>query len=207
VSERIRSRASEISLLGCASHHRFTVSAGIASFPGGSTYDSDSLLHQADQALLKAKASGKNRTVVAGAMAVFAHEQASMTGAGRILIVEDEPNNQVLLQKVLTRMGYQWDCVANGEEAVARAAAESYALVLMDLSLPGIDGWQATRSIRESGNATPIIATSAHAMAADKALAAAAGCNEYITKPYNLAELRRTIERYVPLCDTDRSET
>lgn len=123
-----------------------------------------------------------------------------MSGTKRILIVEDEPNNQVLIQKVLTKMGYEWDCVGDGAEAVARAAAQDYALVLMDLSLPGIDGWQAARLIRESGSQTPIIATSAHAMPADRQRAAAAGCNEYITKPYNLTELRAAIVRFAPLC-------
>lgn len=124
-----------------------------------------------------------------------------MEASRRILIVEDEPNNQVLLQKVLTRMGYEWLCVDDGLKAVAAAAAGTFALILMDMSLPEMDGWQATRLIRESGNRTPIIATSAHAMVGDQQKALDAGCNEYVTKPFDLPTLRKTVAKYAPIGD------
>ncbi|MDQ2731283.1 MAG: response regulator [Armatimonadota bacterium] len=117
----------------------------------------------------------------------------------RVLIVEDEPNNQVLLQKVLTRLGYAWECVDDGVKAVAAAAAGDFALILMDMSLPEMDGWQATRLIREAGNKVPIVATSAHAMVGDQQKALGAGCNEYVTKPFDLPTLRKTVTKYAPL--------
>ena len=127
------------------------------------------------------------------------HESSPAPGpvAGRVLIVEDEPNNQILLQKVLTRMGCEWVCAGDGDAAIAEVAAGDFALILMDLSLPGLDGWSAIQAIRGSGKMVAIVATSAHAMLSDKQRAASLGCNDYITKPFNLGELRRIVEKYV----------
>ena len=115
----------------------------------------------------------------------------------RVLVVEDEPNNQVLLQKILTRMGLGWECVSDGASAIERAAAQDYDLILMDLSLPKVDGWDATRAIRAAGSNVPIIATSAHAMVGDRQKALDAGCTAYMAKPFNLTDLRAVIRNYV----------
>jgi CheY-like chemotaxis protein len=114
-----------------------------------------------------------------------------------ILIVEDEPNNRLLLQKLLSRMGHEWVCAINGLEAVEQATSRRFDLILMDLSLPEMDGWEATRAIRTSGIEVPIIATSAHAMRGDQERAIDAGCSEYITKPFDLVALRETVGKYL----------
>ena len=200
VAERIQGCISEVLHSDSSEGSALVVSAGVASFPGGLARDGASVLENAQRALGRARLLGKNRAVMAnpesyGMSSVEPIEAAS----ARILIVEDEPNNQILIQKILSRMGYDWVCVGDGAEAVSRVASREFALVLLDLSLPGMDGWEATRRIRESGNDVPIVATSAHAMAVDKERAVAVGCNEFVTKPFNLPELRRTIQKYVPL--------
>ncbi|HET6383424.1 MAG TPA: diguanylate cyclase [Armatimonadota bacterium] len=197
VAERVRRRVGENPIRLAIGERAVTVSVGVASFPGPGIHDSTSLINQADLALLRAKAAGRNRVYVAENETV--EGDITVPTGPRILIVEDEPNNQALLQKVLSRMGYEWICVSDGREAVSQVASQRFALVLMDLSLPGMDGWQATRLIRASGNDIPIVVTTAHAMAADRGRASDAGCDSYLTKPFNLTELRRIIENFAPL--------
>jgi CheY-like chemotaxis protein len=109
----------------------------------------------------------------------------------KILLVEDNEMNRDMLSRRLARRGYEVEMAVDGPEGVTMAAAGGYDLVLMDMSLPEIDGWEATRRIRaaEGGKPVPIIALTAHAMAGDREKALEAGCNDYDTKPVDLDRL------------------
>jgi len=109
----------------------------------------------------------------------------------KILLVEDNEMNRDMLSRRLVRRGFEVEIATDGEQGVAMAQAGAYDLVLMDMSLPGIDGWEATRRLRgqpETQN-VPVIALTAHAMAGDRERAMAAGCNDYDTKPVELERL------------------
>ena len=99
-----------------------------------------------------------------------------------------------MLSRRLERKGYEVICALNGEQAVAMAGSEAPALILMDMSLPLLDGWEATRRIRATNQAVPIIALTAHAMATDAEKARQAGCDDYDTKPVDLVRLLGKIE-------------
>jgi CheY-like chemotaxis protein len=109
----------------------------------------------------------------------------------RILLVEDNEMNRDMLSRRLTRQGYDVVLAPDGEAGVTMAAAVRPDLILMDMSLPGIDGWEATRRIRGEPalRHIPIIALTAHAMTGDREAAAAAGCDDYDTKPVELPRL------------------
>jgi CheY-like chemotaxis protein len=113
----------------------------------------------------------------------------------RILLVEDNEMNRDMLSRRLTRHGHDVDTAVDGQEAVDKALAGAADLVLMDLSLPVIDGWEATRRIRAAHNgALPIIALTAHAMAGDREKAMEAGCDDFDTKPVDLPRLLGKID-------------
>jgi CheY-like chemotaxis protein len=115
--------------------------------------------------------------------------------SARILLVEDNEMNRDMLSRRLQRKGYEVMMAVDGREGVAMAGSGSYDLILMDMSLPEIDGWEATRQIRAGGGArVPIIALTAHAMAGDREKAIEAGCDDYDTKPIELARLLGKIE-------------
>lgn len=112
-----------------------------------------------------------------------------------VLLVEDTEDNRFMMKRLLEMSGYRVVEATNGEEAVRMAAAESPGLILMDLSLPLIDGLAATRLIRKLPmcHETPIIAVSAHDTSDFLAEALEAGCNSYITKPIDFNELEELI--------------
>jgi CheY-like chemotaxis protein len=114
----------------------------------------------------------------------------------RILLVEDNEMNRDMLSRRLERKGYEVLLAVDGEEAVARAISEAPDLVLMDIGLPGIDGFEATRRIRQtpSGATLPIIALTAHAMSGDREKALEAGCDDYDTKPIEMERLLGKME-------------
>ena len=114
----------------------------------------------------------------------------------RILLVEDNEMNRDMLSRRLARRGHAVEMAVDGPEGVAKAVDGGYDLVLMDMSLPEIDGWEATRRIRaaEDGRRVPIIALTAHAMAGDREKALEAGCNDYDTKPVDLDRLLGKIQ-------------
>ncbi|WP_342235628.1 response regulator [Inquilinus sp. OTU3971] len=111
-----------------------------------------------------------------------------------ILYVEDNEDNVYMLSSRLKRRGFDVIVARDGAEGVEMAGREGPDLVLMDLSLPVIDGWEATRRIKAAASGTPVIALSAHAMAGDREKALAAGCDDYDTKPVDLPRLLRKIE-------------
>jgi CheY-like chemotaxis protein len=109
----------------------------------------------------------------------------------RILLVEDNELNRDMLSRRLTRHGYQVVVAVDGAQGIAMAASERPDLILLDMSLPVIDGWEAARRIRGDRNMEriPIIALTAHALEGDRAAAQAAGCDDYDTKPVELPRL------------------
>jgi CheY-like chemotaxis protein len=114
----------------------------------------------------------------------------------KILLVEDNEMNRDMLSRRLERRGYEVIVAVDGEEGVTRAKADEPDLVVMDLSLPGIDGWEATRQLKvaEKTRAIPVLALTAHAMAGDREKALAAGCDDFDTKPVDLPRLVGKIE-------------
>lgn len=114
----------------------------------------------------------------------------------RILLVEDNEMNRDMLSRRLERRGYEVIVAVDGEEGVARAKAEAPDVVLMDMSLPGIDGWEATRQLKaaEETSAIPVLALTAHAMAGDREKALEVGCDDFDTKPVDLPRLLGKIE-------------
>ena len=118
----------------------------------------------------------------------------------RILIVEDDELNRDSLRRLLLRRGYEIVLAVDGTEGVEVARVEAPDLILMDMSLPGIDGWEATRRLKgdPETRATPIIALTAHAMASDRDTALAAGCDDYDTKPIDLDRLLPKIRALLP---------
>jgi CheY-like chemotaxis protein len=109
----------------------------------------------------------------------------------RILLVEDNEMNRDMLSRRLARKGYEVEMAFDGRAGVEMGRAGNYDLILMDMSLPEIDGWEATRQLRAAPEtqSVPIIALTAHAMAGDREKALEAGCNDYDTKPIELDRL------------------
>ena len=109
----------------------------------------------------------------------------------RILLVEDDEMNRDMLSRRLTRNGYEVLLAVNGQQGADMALSKQPDLILMDLSLPVIDGWEATRRIKadEATRRIPIIALTAHAMAGDREKAMEVGCEDYDTKPVEISRL------------------
>lgn len=115
----------------------------------------------------------------------------------RLLYVEDNEMNRDMLSRRLRRRGFEVFIAADGEQGLAMAATEKPDLILMDMSLPGLDGWEATRRLKAASDtaAIPVIGLTAHAMATDRDKCLEAGCDDYDTKPVELARLLVKIER------------
>ena len=115
----------------------------------------------------------------------------------RLLYVEDNEMNRDMLSRRLQRRGFEVLIAADGEQGVSLAAAERPDLILMDMSLPVLDGWEATRRIKAAPDTQriPIIGLTAHAMAADRDKCLEAGCDDYDSKPVEIGRLLEKIER------------
>jgi two-component system, cell cycle response regulator DivK len=118
----------------------------------------------------------------------------------KILYVEDNDDNIYMLQRRLLRAGFSVIIARDGAEGVAMAAAERPDLILMDMGLPVLDGWEATRQIKAAAETKhiPVIALTANAMTGDREKALAAGCDDFDTKPVELPRLLGKIEALVP---------
>jgi CheY-like chemotaxis protein len=114
----------------------------------------------------------------------------------KILLVEDNEMNRDMLSRRLLRKGYEVVMATDGGQAVTMAESEKPTLILMDMSLPVLDGWEATRQIKANPatRSIPIIALTAHAMAGDREKTIEAGCDDYDTKPIELPRLLEKIE-------------
>ena len=121
----------------------------------------------------------------------------------KILIVEDNEMNRDMLSRRLARRGYAVVTAVDGEQGLVAAETERPDLILMDMSLPGLDGWEATRQIKaapESGH-IPVIALTAHAMASDRLMCFEAGCSDYEGKPIDFTRLLAKIRTLLTLND------
>ena len=118
----------------------------------------------------------------------------------RILVVEDQADNLQILRDLLTSEGYQIIEAQDGEEGVRAAAAERPDLILMDIQLPGVDGYEATRRIKADPAlcAIPIIVVTSYSLSGDEAKARAAGCDDFVPKPYSRRQLMAKIRKYLP---------
>ena len=120
----------------------------------------------------------------------LAHEAEEISMV-KVLLVEDNEMNRDMLSRRLSRKGFEVILALDGAEALRAALAEAPALILMDMSLPVMDGWEATRRIKAEAAtaATPVIGLTAHAMDGDREKCLAAGCDDYDTKPVDLPRL------------------
>ena len=114
----------------------------------------------------------------------------------KILYIEDNEDNLYMLSNRLMRRGYEVVSARDGEQGIAMAGSEAPALILMDLSLPVIDGWEATRRVKAAERTAhiPVIALTAHAMSGDREKALDAGCDDYDTKPIEMPRLLEKID-------------
>lgn len=117
----------------------------------------------------------------------------------KILIVDDNQDSRELVVKVLKCKGYEMIEAIDGEEAIEKAMGEKPDLILLDISIPKLDGYEVTRRLksREEFKDTPIVALTAHAMKGDRAKALEAGCEGYISKPINIRELPEQVKSYL----------
>ena len=117
----------------------------------------------------------------------------------RILVVEDHEDNRQILRVLLGSAGYQMIEAHDGETALTTAASERPDLILMDIQLPGLDGYEATRRIKADPalSAIPIIAVTSYALTGDEEKARAAGCSAYVGKPYSPLELLNKLREYL----------
>lgn len=127
------------------------------------------------------KKDGKDRSLLSGV---------------RILLVEDSPDNRLLIKNILSRKGAAIEFANNGREGVDLALKQEFDLILMDIQMPVLDGLQATAELRQKGFRKPIIALTAHAMTEERAKTLAVGCNEYLTKPIEVAKLVNAVAKF-----------
>ena len=128
----------------------------------------------------------------------------------QVLLVEDNPINQLLAKAILTNLGHQVQTAGNGSEALDLFATKHWDLVLMDIHMPVMSGLDATRQMRQQeapGRHTPIIATTAGAMEADRAACMAAGMDDYLAKPYKPQLLQALLERMAQYGANSDSQT
>jgi two-component system cell cycle response regulator DivK len=118
----------------------------------------------------------------------------------RILVVEDQEDNRTILRDLLGAAGYELIEAADGAEGVKLAQQEKPDLILMDIQLPVMDGYEAMRRIKGDAalKSTPIIAVTSYALSGDEAKARAAGCDGYVTKPFSPRELLAKVRQYLP---------
>lgn len=118
----------------------------------------------------------------------------------RILVVEDTDDNRQIIRDVLSHAGYELIEAQTGEEGIAMAAAHHPDLILMDIQLPVLDGYEATRRIKADPALThiPIIAVTSYALAGDEAKTRAAGCSGYVAKPFSPRHLLKTVQTFLP---------
>ncbi|MBF8767901.1 MULTISPECIES: response regulator [Pseudomonas] len=126
---------------------------------------------------------------------------ATAKGRARILLVEDNPVNQLVAKGMLAKLGCQVELATQGVEALARLEEQAFDLVLMDCNMPVMDGYEATRRIRERGRwpGLPVVALTANAMPEERERCRAAGMDDYLAKPFRREDLLAVVDRWVPV--------
>jgi len=114
----------------------------------------------------------------------------------RVLLIEDAEDVVELVTSLFDDEGYAYTVATDGEEGVAVAHACSPDVILLDLSLPKLSGWDVIQRLRDDGLRTPVVALTAHAMRGDRERALALGCDDYLSKPFEIDELLAVLERY-----------
>jgi two-component system, cell cycle response regulator DivK len=117
----------------------------------------------------------------------------------RILVIEDQEDNRAILRDLLTTVGYELVEAVNGADGVAKAEAEKPDLILMDIQMPVMDGYEATRRIKAipACASIPVIAVTSYALSGDEAKTRAAGCDGYVAKPYSPRQMLATIRSFL----------
>jgi len=124
-------------------------------------------------------------------------EKGTMMYNGKVLVVEDNPSNQKLMAIFLQRMGLEVVPAGDGTEAVECCGEQSFDIILMDMQMPNLNGYDATRQLRSQGVKTPIIAVTANAMSGDEQKCMDVGCNGYLSKPIDRSKLDELIAQYL----------
>jgi two-component system, cell cycle response regulator DivK len=126
-------------------------------------------------------------------------EEKRVSHPATILVVEDNPDNMYVLDHLLSRKGYQVRQAVRGEDALALIGTHRPALVLMDMQMPGMDGYAVVRQLRQQPDLVdlPVIAVTANSMPGDREQTLAAGCTDYVAKPINPRELLQLVEHYL----------
>ena len=117
---------------------------------------------------------------------------------GKALVAEDNPSNQKLMQILLQKLGLEVVLADDGVQAVEKGTAGSYDIILMDMQMPNMNGYDATRQLRSQGVKTPIIAVTANAMCGDEQKCLDAGCDGYLSKPIDRTKLNEIIGQFIP---------
>jgi PAS domain S-box-containing protein len=123
--------------------------------------------------------------------------ESELNFQGRVLVAEDSLTNQMLIKLLLEKMGLEVTIAEDGNEAVQKVFSQPFDLIFMDIQMPSMNGYEATKILREEGITTPIIALTAHAMMGDDAKCISAGCDDYLSKPINQKELIKTIRKHL----------
>ena len=126
--------------------------------------------------------------------------------SGHVLVAEDVRSNQMLVRWLLEKVGFDVTIAEDGNEAVQKALNRSFDLILMDIQMPNMNGYEATRKLRSEGVKTPIIALTASAMSGDEGKCICAGCDDYLSKPLNRQKLLGKIRKYLPVESKTLSE-
>jgi len=123
--------------------------------------------------------------------------------SGRVLVAEDKETNQMLAKTLLEKMNLDVTIAADGNEAMQKVLTHEFDLILMDIQMPLMNGYEATKALRRQGITTPIIAMTAYAMKGDDKKCLEAGCDDYLSKPIDRRELLKTIDKYLPSASRD----
>jgi len=143
--------------------------------------------------------SSCNKYQIIDDCALSTAETKGTTMSGTVLVAEDNPSNQKLFSILLQKIGVEVTLAQDGREAVDKAISGNFDLVLMDMQMPNMNGYDATRELRRKGCRTPIIAVTANAMTGDQEKCVEAGCDGYLSKPIDRNKLTEIIARYIAI--------
>ena len=121
------------------------------------------------------------------------------TDRPKVLVAEDQPSSQKLICIHLEKLGYAATAVSNGQEVIDAAQGQPFDLIILDMQMPQISGYEAAQSLRDQGIEAPILALTAHAMSGDKEKCLQAGCSGYLAKPFRIEDLQAALGQLCPV--------